>query len=144
MCRVKPQFQSDEQAPAACLIKLDNRLIAIQHNNSTTWSFPQQRRQTNLSAQCSAHLAVWKDTGLNVEVGKLLFTSKTNTQFYACQLSDDYAQALDTLDVLPWASRTVTKVALVDPFSTQYHDWDKNLDLIKIRKAFTQLAPNVL
>lgn len=142
-CRINPSYTIDNPAPAACLIKLDGKLVALQSNHKDLWWLPQQRRQKSLSAQCTAHQAAWKNTGLNVEVGQLFYVDEQNTHFYHCALTDSFSQSLQTLDVPPWATRSVTKVALVDPFATQGNDWVKPLNIIDIRQAFSQIESNV-
>ena len=142
-CRTNSRYLNDPPAPAACLIKLDGKLVALQTNHNEQWLLPHQRLQSHLSAQCTAHQAAWTNTGLNVEVNQLLYVDEQNTHFYACVLTDNYALALRTMEVPPWAKRSVTNIALVDPFATQDNDWNENLKLIEIRQAFTQIESKI-
>lgn len=142
-CRTNPLYPTNDPAPAACLIKLDKKLVAIQTNHNHQWLLPQQRLQKDLSAQCTAHQAAWVNTGLNVEVNQLLYIDEQNTHFYHCALTDSYSLALKIWDVPPWAKRSVTKVALVDPFATEYKDWSDKLKLIEIRQAFSKIESKI-
>lgn len=139
MCRTADLYSESAPSAAACLIKSNGRLLAITQQKSDSWTLPFHKQHQAISAQCTAHKAVWKTTGLNVEVGELLFTSKSQTQFFACKLTDDYSKQLTDFPVPPWARRATTKIALIDPFNTQQHQWVDELDVIQIRQGFNQL-----
>lgn len=142
-CRINPELSASDPAPAGCLIKLDGKLVALQSDHEDLWFLPQQRIQNNISAQCTAHQAAWKNTGLNVEVNQLLYVDDENTHYYSCTLTDRFSQDLQSLDVPPWASRNVTKVGLVDLFATEDNEWSERHKLIEIRQAFTKIEANV-
>lgn len=139
MCRTSPRYPESPPSPAACLIKLHGKLLAIKNHDEDGWNLPTIKQQKSTSAQCTAHQAVWKTTGLNAEVGQLLFTSQNQTQFFACKLTDDYSSQLELFTVPSWATRQTAQISLVNPFSTQHNHWDDEIDLIKLREAFTQL-----
>ncbi len=137
MCRIAPNSLVQPPAAAACLIKHQGQLLALQKDQTDHWWLPQQRLNKALSPQCTAHQAVWKNTGLNVEVGPLLMTGKNQIQYFSCQLTDPYTQQLSTFDVPPWANREVQHIALVDPFALKQQEWNEQINLIEIRQAFT-------
>ncbi|WP_252732149.1 hypothetical protein [Paraglaciecola arctica] len=139
MCRTAKLDTELPPAAAACLIKSNSRLLAIKTHNDDNWNLPNLKLQKTTSAQCTAHTAVWKTTGLNVEVGKLLFADQHHTQYFECQLSDEYSSQLETFPVPPWASRRTAHIALIDPFETQQDQWVKDINLIQLREAYTQL-----
>ncbi|WP_299084488.1 hypothetical protein [uncultured Paraglaciecola sp.] len=139
MCRTSVLYTETQSSAAACLIKSDIQLLAIKNHDSDAWNLPTYKKQKSISAQCTAHQAVWKTTGLNVEVGKLLFTGENQTHYFACKLTDDYSSQLQKFTVPPWAKRKTRYISLVDPFDTQQHQWEDNIDLIKVRQAYTEL-----
>jgi hypothetical protein len=139
MCRTSEKIQETSPSPAACLIKSNGKLLAIKSHDDDVWHLPNQKQQNAISAQCTAHKAVWKTTGLNVEVGKLLFTAQNQTQYFACKLTDDYSKQLEEFPVPSWANRSTNHIALIDPFETQQDQWIIDINLIDVRKAYNQL-----
>ncbi|MFT6779709.1 hypothetical protein [uncultured Paraglaciecola sp.] len=139
MCRTNIVYTQTKPSVAACLIKSNVQLLVIKNHGDDGWDLPTHKQQTSTSAQCTAHRAVWKSTGLNVEVGKLLFTAPNKTQYFACKLTDDYSRQLQRFPVPSWAKRKTSNIALVDPFDTQQHHWVDDINLIDVRKAFNQL-----
>ncbi|MEP1444812.1 MAG: hypothetical protein ABJK37_01685 [Paraglaciecola sp.] len=139
MCRTGNVDTELPPAAAACLIKSNSRLLAIKTHSEDAWNLPNLKLQKKTSAQCTAHSAVWKTTGLNVEVGKLLFTDQNQMKYFECTLSDEYSSQLQTFPVPAWASRRTAKIALIDPFETHQDQWAKDINLINLRKAYTQL-----
>ncbi|MGS2719728.1 hypothetical protein [Paraglaciecola aestuariivivens] len=142
MCRTHPNIQYKQASAAACLIKHNGQLLALQNDSSELWHLPQQRLNPNLSGQCNAHQAVWKATGLNVEVGQLLMTDSHQVQYFSCAITDSYAQELTEFSLPAFASRNLTQIALIDPFAIQPQQWSEQSDLIKVRQAFTQIDFN--
>jgi hypothetical protein len=138
MCRLDAQQLEMKPSAAACLIKTQGKLLAIK-NNANGWNLPTNKQQKSTSAQCTAHNAAWKTTGLNVEVGKLLFTSSSQIQYFACSLTDDLSKKLIEFPIPPWGKRETSEISLVDPFETQQEQWAKSINLIDLRKAFNQL-----
>lgn len=139
MCRVQAQLKELPPAPAACLIKLNGKLLALKKHTKQTWQLPSEKLQKNTSAQCSAHIAVWKTTGLNVEVGKLLLKDKNNIHYFSCQTSNPFSTNHTTMPVPAWSKHRIFKIKLVNPFETSTNEWAKKIDLIQVRQAFTKL-----
>ncbi|WP_233267280.1 hypothetical protein [Paraglaciecola sp. L3A3] len=137
-CRVDEQ-QSLAPAEAVCLIKLNGKLIAVKNNNMEKWDLPKDKQQGNLSAQCTAHQAAWKATGLNVEIGQLLWVDEGNTHYFTCLASSQFSSTQQDFPVPPWANHKIEKIGLLDPFATRDEDWEPRLDVIKLREAFTQI-----
>jgi len=139
MCRTNSLHLESKAAPAACLIKSNGKLLAIKGHDDDGWNLPNHKLQKSISAQCTAHLAVWKTTGLNVEVGNLLFTAQNQTQYFACALTDDFSSELKTFPVPSWANRKTSHISLIDPFNTQQSQWISDINLIDVRVAYNQL-----
>jgi hypothetical protein len=139
MCRKSSVYPEIVPSAAACLIKTNGKLLAINSHSVEGWHLPTHKQKTSTSAQCTAHKAVWKTTGLNVEVGKLLFTAENQTQYFACKLTDDYSKQLEEFPVPSWANRSTNHIALIDPFETQQSQWIIDINLIDVRKAYNQL-----
>ena len=43
-CRINSSYPSNEAAPAACLIKLDGKLVAIQTNQNNYWLYGVEKK----------------------------------------------------------------------------------------------------
>jgi hypothetical protein len=139
MCRTSALYTQTEPSAAACLIKSHFQLIAVKSHNNDAWNLPTHKQQKSTSAQCTAHQAVWKTTGLNVEVGKLLFTSPNQTQYFACKLTDKFSSELKLFPVPSWAKRNTSRISLIDPFETELDQWVSDINLIDLREAYNQL-----
>ena len=139
MCRTSVLYTETKPSAAACLIKSNVQLLVVKNLDDDGWNLPTHKQQKSTSAQCTAHRAVWKTTGLNVEVGKLLFTAPDQTQYFACKLTDDYSRQLKQFPVPSWSKRKVSNISLVDPFDTQQSQWVSDINLINLREAYNQL-----
>jgi hypothetical protein len=139
MCRTSVLYIETKPSAAACLIKSNTQLLAVKNHDDDVWNLPTHKQQKSTSAQCTAHRAVWKTTGLNVEVGRLLFTAQNQTQYFACKLTDDFSSQLEQFPVPSWANRKISNISLIDPFNTQQDQWVSDIDLIQLRKAYNQL-----
>ncbi|MGJ8679698.1 hypothetical protein [Paraglaciecola sp.] len=141
MCRIQAQQKTLPPAPAACLIKLNGKLLAIETLKEKTWSVPIEKQNKDQSAQCSAHQAAWNSTGLNVEIRELLFVSQNNTHYFACTANNPLGETEVQLPVPAWSKHKINKIQLVNPYETRPQDWSAAFDLVKIRDAFTRLQP---
>ncbi|MFQ3191736.1 MAG: hypothetical protein ACI936_002880 [Paraglaciecola sp.] len=139
MCRTNILYTETKPSAAACLIKSNVQLLVVRSQDDDGWNLPTHKKQQIMSAQCSAHQAVWETTGLNVEVGKLLFTAPDQTQYFECKLTDDFSSQLQVFPVPPWAQRKTSEIALINPFATEQDHWVNHIDLIKLREAYNQL-----
>lgn len=138
MCRLGEQFTPDAPASAACIIRLDNTLLAVT-TETATWQLPIGKFDANQSAQCTAHQAVWLHTGLNVEVAQKLGETSDHIQIYNCLLTSGFDGDTKQLPVPAWAQYKVVKIGLINPFATQPADWSDNSDLIELRTWFNQI-----
>jgi hypothetical protein len=139
MCRTDELYTELKPSAAACLIKSNVQLLAVKNHDNDAWNLPTHKQKVLTSAQCTAHQAAWKTTGLNVEVGKLLFTGPNQTQYFACKLTDAYSSQLKQFPVPTWGKRKTSDISLIDPFETQQRDWVKDINLIDLREAYNQL-----
>lgn len=139
MCRTNVLYTETNPSAASCLIKSNIQLLVVKNNNDDGWNLPTHKKQKLISAQCTAHQAVWETTGLNVEVGKLLFTAPNQTQYFECKLTDAFSSRLQVFPVPSWAQRNTTHISLINPFDTEQDHWVNNIDLIKLREVYNQL-----
>jgi hypothetical protein len=136
MCRIAPTFLPAPAAPAACFIKLDTKLLVIKIQNDNGWQLPSGGINMQQSAQCTAHQAVWQNTGLNVEVGQLLAIEPDNMHIYACALSNGFENLTQALPVPEWAQRKVDYINVINPNLTTSSQWSEKSDLILLTELF--------
>ena len=139
MCRTNVLYTQTEPSAAACLIKSNVQLLVIKNHDNDAWNLPSHKQQNLISAQCTAHRGVWEATGLNVEVGKLLFTAADQTEYFECKLTDEFSRQLDIFPVPSWAQRKTSEIALINPFETEPDHWVNDINLIQLREAYNQL-----
>jgi hypothetical protein len=132
-------YTETKPSAAACLIKSNVQLLVVKNHDTKGWDLPTHKQQNLISAQCTAHQAVWGTTGLNVEVGKLLFTAPDETQYFECKLTDDFSRQLQAFPVPAWAQRKTSEISLINPFSTEQDHWVNDINLIILREAYNQL-----
>lgn len=137
MCRTMLNTLPHNTASAACLIKLDGRLLTIKHKASGKLDLPGGHAAGDRSSQCVAHRQTWQATGFNVKVGTLLGRDSNGFSFYACTLHAGFDGSVSEFPVPPWAYNEVTQVALIDPFEITIHDWQDPDQLTTIREMFT-------
>jgi ADP-ribose pyrophosphatase YjhB (NUDIX family) len=133
-----PQYSAIESGPAACLIKLNGELLVIQKDHDKLWSLPGHKAHNQQSAQCAAHHGVWKSTGLNVEVGKLL-ASVEHIQYFSCFTGEDLFNGMVSLPLPPWANDNISKIALVNPFETEPAAWSRTISIVELREMFNKI-----
>ena len=86
-CRVNAKYASNQQGSGACIIRMNDKLLATQLNSGLYDLPTSDSISSNLapsSAQCSAHQELWKQTGLNVEVEKVVGIQKDGTWLFSC------------------------------------------------------------
>jgi hypothetical protein len=93
--------------------------IVVKNHDAKGWDLPIHKQQKLISAQCTARQAVWETTGLNVEVGKLLFTAPDETQYFECKLTDVFSRQLQGYPVPAWTQRKTSEISLVDSLSSE-------------------------
>lgn len=138
MCRSNPQFPADPPAAAACLIRLDNQVLAISPIKGK-WQLPTAKAAPDLSAQCTAHRAVWEHSGLNVEVMEKLGTTVANTHIYHCELHSGFDGQTQSFPVPEWANHKIERIELLNPYDTLPTEWSDDVDLIQVRTYFNQI-----
>ncbi|WP_395344880.1 hypothetical protein PN836_009030 [Ningiella sp. W23] len=147
------QVASGATLRAACIITAQSKLLVIQRS-SGQYDLPYSNNLSNnakTSAQCSAHRKTWQQTRLNVEVGRLLDTSKIieldpqgnkNTvqiHLYACSqnagltgLEPPFTPPLETST----DDAQVDKLLFIDPFEIEQDQWRHPERFTQMRRAF--------
>jgi hypothetical protein len=138
MCRHTDAQPSLPAGPAACIVRIESKLLVIK-TEQDAWHLPSGKTQHTLSRQCTAHLAVWQLTGLNVEVAELVGKLSNNTAVFACHLNAGFDETTQSLPVPDWAQYKVQQIGLLDPFAITPRDWQPQDELITIRTYFNHV-----
>ncbi len=138
-CRIASEQFDDVSANAACVIRLDSKLLVISHRLSNKFDVPGGTAESEEQAQCVAHRETWEETGFNVEVGGFLGQSQNGMRFYACTLAGNFTGKITQFPVPDWASMEVKGIELVDPYTLHYNQWRFPDELVSMRAMFDQV-----
>lgn len=147
-CRVKSDIQlpvsAKMPANAACIIRLDGKLLTITHRLSGKYDVPGGTSDHTETPQCTAHRETWEETGFNVEVGEQLGLNKNGMQYYSCILSGNFSGELQTFPVPEWSKSEVESIQLIDPFAIKDKQWRFENRLVQLRRMFNQVPDSIV
>jgi hypothetical protein len=142
-CRVAPQAVSDIAGEAACVIKLNAKLLVLQRS-SGKYDLPFHPNDSALPAQCAAHQGAWQETGFNVEVGEKLTTQRNGVSLFACALNAGFDGTEKSIAPPPWRPKNVEEMTFIYPFDIDLHQWHEPDQFIAVRDAFILYPENNL
>ena len=134
-CRVNANYISNHQGAGACVVRLNNRLLAMKLDNSL-YDLPSSNSISPISAQCSAHNTMWQQTGLNVEVENVIGLQADGTWLFGCHLDAGFDGSEAPFKPSHTSRAEVEHIEFVEPFTLDMYDWDKPDQFIVIRDAF--------
>jgi len=134
-CRVSANYVSNHQGAGACVVRLNNHLLALKLNNNL-YDLAMSDSISNKSAQCAAHNAMWLQTGLNVEVSSVVGLQADGTWLFACTLDAGFDGSEDPFPPNPATEKQIQHVEFVKPFSLDLYDWANPDQFIIVRDAF--------
>lgn len=146
-CRVKASVASSHQGAGACIVRMNNKLLATQLN-SGLYDIPSIRASTHslannsmyTSAQCLAHRAMWEQTGFNVEVQGVVGAQADGTWLFECQLDAGFDGTEAPFPAPSWNKANVANIAFIDPFEIDVENWARRSHFIVVRDAFVGLG----
>lgn len=136
MCRAVAQPTHTEKS-AACIIKVQDKVVLIGHRLSGRLDFPGGGRNNDEALPCTAHREVWEETGFNVLVGPKLTVTDNGMALFACQGGEDLANLPTTFSPPAWAKVEVEYLKKVDPFLISHNALRFSEDLLPLRDGFT-------
>jgi len=134
-CRVNANYVSNQQGPGACIVRLNHKLLVTQLH-SGQYDLPISDSISDRSAQCSAHYEMWQQTGLNIEVEKVVGIQKNGTWLFACRLESGFDGTEAPFDPPPWSQHQIDKVAFIEPFTIELDSWHRPDQFIVVRDGF--------
>lgn len=137
MCRIDEAYYDNISGPAACLIRMNDLLLALSYEDK--YRLPRGENQDNEAAQCTAHRVTWQKTGFNVVAGKLLGLGDDGTRYYQCNLSSGFEGQVTEFPLPPWSIDRPDAIILINPFELQPHQWQDPRGLISTRNMFNQI-----
>ncbi len=150
-----PLSLADTSAKAACIVRMNDKLLVVERS-STLYDLAYSNKHSNMSKkisdgdnadapvtdlQCSAHQAMWEQSGINVRVGDLL-TKHKNTYLFACDLQAGFDGTEDYIPAPPWQPDTVKRLVYVDLFAIEQDQWQNPDNFTSARDAFIK-APKL-
>ena len=142
-CRVKNDIplpvSAQIPANAACIIRLDGKLLTITHRRSGKYDLPGGTTDNVETPQCTAHRETWEETGFNVEVGQQLGINEKGMQYYSCILSGNFTGELQSFPVPSWSNSEVDSIQLIDPFIISDKQWRFKKRLAQLKRMFHQV-----
>lgn len=139
MCRLGEAIQADPPDDAACIIRIDDRLLVLALETDGKYTLPGGYSMLQQSAQCTAHHHTWMQTGFNVEVKQYLGSNAQGMRYYQCNLAADITGELDHFQVPDWAPLKINKIVIIDPFAIEERQWHRDNQLTAIRGMFNQV-----
>lgn len=141
-CRVAAEMEQQDQGNAACIVRLDDKLLTITHRLSGKLDLPGGTAQANETAQCTAHRETFEETGFNVEVGQLLAKNENNMHFYACILSGNFNGEIQRFPVPQWSKGEVASIQLLDPYVIHDSQWRFPEQFVAVRSMWNRVTGN--
>lgn len=134
-CRVNANFVSNQQGQGACIIRLNHKLLATKLD-SGLYDLPISDSLSDRSAQCSAHFEMWQQTGLNIEVEKVLGIQENGTWLFGCKLESGFDGTEDPFAPPHWAASHIESIEFIEPFSIEINNWNRPEQFIVVRDGF--------
>lgn len=138
VCRVDRPQPHIISARAACLVRLDDKLLILSDERTETFRLPASAPLEQESGQCAAHRVMWEVTGLNVQVGQLLGESDDGTQFFNCTLDASFDEPFTDWPLPDWSPTKDLSLTFKDPFEMTINQWESGQELVKVRRFFNQ------
>jgi hypothetical protein len=139
-CRVNALHASSHQGGGACVVRMNNKLLVTQLT-SGLYDLPSaihiaSKGRIHDSAQCLAHHAMWRDTGLNVEVQQVVGTQTDGTWLFSCEVNAGFDGTEEPFAAPPWSNDNVEYIAFIDPFNIELQNWANRDHFTVMRDAY--------
>lgn len=131
-CRSK-QPPQQVSGTAACLLAADNTVLLLKDQQSLL-TLPSLNTTHEPDAQCALHQHIWNTTGINVEVGSALLTTKKGLTIYHCSEAAGLAEITEPFSAPGWTNNDVTWVKR-DPFNLTIKAMQNRDHLVPLRDA---------
>lgn len=141
---MQPPVSAQVSANAACIIRLDGKLLTVTHRLSGKYDVPGGTSDSTESPQCTAHRETFEETGFNVEIGEQLGINENGLQYYSCIMSGNFSGELQTFPVPEWANTEVESIQLIDPFEINGKQWRFENRLVHLRHMFNQVPDSAV
>lgn len=136
-CLIQGQVLSQEKGRAACLIRIQDKLLVIRKSKNKKLDLPGGNADKNEIAQCTAYRETLEEIGSAARVGRLLYKKLANqdqeaSYIFHCMLIDDL-----NLQSSVSKNKEIDEVLLIDPMTLKKEDFVKGLK--KVQKLFQEV-----
>jgi len=122
ICKIDATHKSKIESNAGCFIQKKGKVLLIRQRYNSKLSFPGGTHEEGETAQCTAHRETWEEAGMNVTVGRTLYTHKNKFYLFECDIQEDLGsenlKLLKTNDPVE-----IIDVLWVDPKNTSLTEW---------------------
>lgn len=138
MCRTSTSFSDAHATAAGCVIRIDNAVLMIRHRLTGRLDIPGGGHQDDESLACTAHRETWEETGLNVEVGRVVGKTTHGMILFDCSEHAGLTSLSSPFNAPDWAKSEVSELVIANLYNLsgdalRYHD-----DLVPLRDAYIQ------
>lgn len=139
-CRVNASFASNHQGPGACIVRINGKLL-VNQLDSGLYDLPSGKiissmHNVSKSAQCLAHQSMWQQTGLNIEVEKVVGAQANGIWLFGCKLEAGFDGTEPPFDAPQWSNNEVEKVMFINPFDIELQNWAQREHFEIVRDAY--------
>ncbi|MBU2977608.1 hypothetical protein [Alteromonas sp. C1M14] len=131
-----PSVQAHAQA--VCLIPGEFNEVLMLQNSAGKVTVPIADTADQANEQCVLHQHIWRQTGINVEVGPLLISTPQNTGIYQCAEQAGLATIETSFASPDWANPSLKWVKR-DPFILTEKEMTHKELLVPVRDALIRL-----
>lgn len=134
-CRIKTSAISSYKGSGTCIIRLQDKLLVVQYSDAN-YGLAKTHDINKDSAQCTAHRALWQQTGFNAEVQRALGITTDGTWLFKCEIDSGYTGEERPFPPAPWSANEISSIQFIDPFEIPINMWRNPDELIVVRDAF--------
>lgn len=142
-CPNQDQVLSKEKGKAACLIKVNNKLLVVKKKKNKKLDLLGGKAKKDEIAQCTAYRETWEETGLQVKVEKLLSKESDNGHklffIFQCTLEDEISTSR-TIAIPDSGSDEIIEALWVLPAELTKKEFPKKLKTVQ--RLFLEISGN--
>ncbi len=139
-CQIAPGLELSLQGNAGCLIKIDDRMLAVRHCQTNRLSPPAGTAADGETAQCTAYRETWEETGVEVNVGRLLRSFDDRFHLFHCLAVDESVIRNSKLQVPEPFRHEICEILFLNPALSSDEDWRFPEQLPGIKDAFKRIS----
>lgn len=114
-------------------------MLVVKQRIGGQYNLPAGTHDSDESAQCTAHRETWEETGINIQVGKLLHVFDNGFRLYSCQPVDHIPGPGNTLKIPMQGQQEITEALWIKPEDIESSQWRYPEQLPTILRLFEKM-----